>query len=60
MATEELYGDDSVFTADEQSAMRRGYTYAERIKISGSQFGCYPQAISQDHADKLDRLNFGE
>ncbi len=54
-----LYGAGSVFTADEQAAMRRGYTYAQRIRESGRQFGIYPQAISDEHARKLDVLNFG-
>ena len=56
---EALYGPDSVFSAEEQAAMRKGYTNMERIRISGRMFGrrYYPQAISQEHADKLDALN---
>ena len=49
-----LYGPDSVFTEEEQAAMKRGYTTNERLAISGKVFGVYPQAISQEHADKLD------
>lgn len=52
-----LYGPYSVFTAEEQEAMRRGYTWRERINESGQVFGIYPQAISEEHARKLDRLN---
>lgn len=55
-----LYCHKSAFTAEEQAAMKRGYTMAERRKISGRVFGIYPQAISEDHARKLDRVNFGE
>ncbi len=56
---QQLYGKDSVFTAEEQAAMRRGYTHNERIQISGKVFGIYPQAISQEHAAKLNTINFG-
>lgn len=52
-----LYGPASVFTAQEQAAMSRGYTQAERIAESGRVFGRYPQAISDEHAAKLDKLN---
>ena len=48
-----LYGPDSVFSAEEQDAMRRGCTHARRIAESGRVFGGFPQAISQDHADRL-------
>ena len=51
-----LYGQGSVFTQDEQAAMHRGYTMDERNRISGRVYGIYPQAISQEHADKLDKL----
>ena len=56
---EKLYGEDSVFTAEEQAAMQRGYTWNERKAISGRVYGIYPQAISLEHAAKLDALNFG-
>lgn len=52
-----LYGPDSIFTKEEQEAMQRGYTMAERKAISGRMFGIYPQAISEEHARKLDLLN---
>lgn len=51
-----LYGPRSIFTAEEQAAMRRGYTRAERIAISGQCFNDYAQAISLDHANKLDAV----
>lgn len=54
-----LYGKGSPFTDEEQAAMRRGYTHNERIAISGQVFGIYPQAISAEHAHKLDICNFG-
>ena len=53
-----LYGPDSQFTAEEQAAMKRGFSNAERRQISGRIFGIYPQAISQSHAQKLDEINF--
>jgi hypothetical protein len=52
-----LYGPDSVFTAEEQDAMRTGYTISLRMAESGRVFGGYPQAISEDHARKLNVLN---
>lgn len=52
-----MYGPDSPFTADEQAAMKRGYTMAERRAISGRMFGIYPQAISEEHARKIDALH---
>lgn len=52
-----LYGPDSVFTPEEQAAMKRGYTMAQRRAESGRMFGIYPQAISEEHARKLDDLN---
>ena len=55
-----LYGPSSVFTDEEQAAMRRGYTHNERMAISGRLWGIYPQAISEEHAAKLDVLNFGQ
>lgn len=51
---ETLYGVDSVFTQEEQAAMKRGYTIGERMAMSGRMFGIYPQAISEEHARKLD------
>ena len=54
---ETLYGPQSIFTAAEQEAMRRGYTGAERKAISGRVYGRYPQAISAEHAMKLDMVN---
>ena len=54
-ALDDLYGLESLFTAEEQAAMRRGHTTRERLAESGRVFGVYPQAISQEHADKLDR-----
>jgi hypothetical protein len=45
------------FSADEWAAMDRGYTSAERRAISGKLFGIYPQAISSEHAAKIDALN---
>ena len=53
----QLYGAGSVFSKAEQAAMRKGYSLKERRAISGVIFGMYPQAINQDHADKLDALN---
>ena len=52
-----LYGPQSIFTPEEQAAMRRGYTFAERRQISGQVFGNYPQAISETHARKMDAIN---
>lgn len=52
-----LYGPCSVFTPEEQAAMRRGYTLTERRRISGRIFGQYPQAVSETHARKLDAIN---
>ncbi len=52
-----LYGADSVFTQAEQVAMWMGFTRSERIATSGVIYGIYPQAISQEHAAKLDKLN---
>jgi hypothetical protein len=52
-----LYGDDSVFTTAEQNAMRRGYTRVERLAVSGCVFLGYPQAISEEHARKIQTLN---
>ena len=49
-----------VFTPEEQAAMDRGYTMAERRQISGRMFGIYPQAISLEHAAKLDQLRLGK
>lgn len=57
VANEMLYGPPSVFTAAEQEAMRRGYTRAERLRISGTVYGGYPQAISAQHARKIRDLN---
>ena len=54
-----LYGVVSIFTAEEQEAMKRGYTLAERKAISGRVYGIYPQAVSEEHAAKLNTLNFG-
>lgn len=54
---EALYGPNSEFTPEEQAAMKRGYTIKERIEESGQVFGVYPQAISREHATKLDRVN---
>ena len=48
----DLYHGDR-FTAEEQAAMQRGYTSAERRAISGQVFGGFPQAISAEHAEKL-------
>lgn len=56
---EKLYGKASVCTKAERDAMQKGYTIAERKAISGKIFGIYPQATSQEHAEKLDQLNFG-
>ena len=52
-----LYGPKSIFTQEEQAAMRRGYTRNERKAISGCVYGDYPQAISAEHARKMDRVN---
>lgn len=48
----DLYNGDT-FSADEKSAMDRGYTNAERLAISGQVFDGFPQAISAEHAEKL-------
>lgn len=45
------------FTTEERAATDRGYTIKERLAISGRQFGAYPQAISEEHARKLDASN---
>jgi len=52
-----LYGAKSVFTPEEQSAMRRGYTRADRLAESGEVFLVYPQAISEEHARKIQAIN---
>lgn len=56
-SNDRCYGPNSVFTAEEQAAMKRGYTTAERLAMSGRLYGIYPQAISEAHARKLDALN---
>jgi len=54
---ERLYGPESVFTTAEQTAMRVGFTRVERLAVSGRVFGAYPQAINDEHAQKLRVLN---
>ena len=57
IANERMYGPESVFTPAEQAAMRAGYTRVDRLAVSGQVFGAFPQAISDDHAQKLRALN---